>query len=50
MPGMVEMRVEDAGEEILHYNFKSLAEASEMLSFLKEFFPDGTFLIQPVRH
>lgn len=50
MPGMVEMRVEDGGEEILHYTFKSLKEASDMLAFLREFFPDGTFLIQPLRH
>lgn len=48
--GWVEMRVEDAGEQILHYNFRSLDEASEMFAFLKEFFPQGTFLIQPLRH
>lgn len=50
MSGMVEMFVQDAGEEILHYSFSSISEASEMLAFLKEFFPSGTFLIQPLRH
>ncbi|WP_370400195.1 hypothetical protein [Sulfitobacter sp. JB4-11] len=50
MSGMVEMYVEDGGEEILYYSFNSIAEASEMLSFLKEFFPLGTFTIQPLRH
>lgn len=48
--GMVEMRVEDGGEEILRYSFKTIGEAAEMLSFLKDFFPAGTFLIHPVRH
>jgi len=50
MSGMVEMSVQDAGEEILHYSFASLTEASEMLVFLTEFFPKGTFVIQPMRH
>lgn len=48
--GMVQMRVQDAGETVLEYTFGSLSEASEMLSFLKDFFPAATFLIQPVRH
>lgn len=48
--GMVEMRVEDAGEVVLRYSFKTIAEASEMLAFLKDFFPGGSFLIHPVRH
>lgn len=47
---MVEMRVEDGGEEVLRYSFKTLQEASEMLDFLKDFFPSGTFVIQPMRH
>ena len=50
MSGMVEVIVREAEEEILHYSFKSIAEASEMLAFLQEFFPSGTFLIQPLRH
>lgn len=48
--GMVEMKVEDGGEAILHYVFPNISDASEMLAFLKEFFPGGTFIIQPVRH
>lgn len=48
--GMVELRVADAGEEILQYSFATIQEASEMLQFLKDFFPAGTFVIQPLRH
>ena len=48
--GCVEMKIEENGEEILKYSFKSISEASEMLSFLKDFFPNGRFLIQPIRH
>ncbi|MEO0698003.1 MAG: hypothetical protein AAFY84_18135 [Pseudomonadota bacterium] len=50
MAGMVEMHVEEFGETVLEYKFGSLTEASEMLVFLKDFFPSATFLIQPVRH
>lgn len=48
--GMVELRVEDGGEEVLRYSFGTIGEASEMLAFLKDFFPSGTFLIHPLRH
>jgi hypothetical protein len=47
---MVEMKVEEAGKEILWYSFKTIKEATEMYSFLRDFFPDGTFIIQPLRH
>lgn len=50
MAGMIEMSVEQDGEKILHYTFGSIVEASEMLAFLRDFFPDSTFTIQPVRH
>ena len=50
MTGMVELRVEEFGELLLKYSFSSLAEASEMLTFLQDFFPSATFLIQPVAH
>jgi len=50
MAGMVEMLVEEFGETVLEYKFGSLTEASEMLVFLKDFFPAATFLIQPIRH
>lgn len=48
--GMVELRVEDDGAEVLRYSFQTITEASEMLAFLKDFFPAGTFLIHPLRH
>ena len=47
---MVELRVEDGGTEVLNYTFKTIAEASEMLHFLKDFFPLGTFFLNPLRH
>lgn len=50
MSGMVEMSVQEGGETVLFYSFNSISEASEMLAFLQEFFPSGTFLIQPLRH
>lgn len=50
MSGMVEMRVQEAGETVLEYTFESVLEASEMFAFLKDFFPTATFLIQPIRH
>lgn len=50
MAGMVEMRVQEAGERLLEYKFHSIAEAAEMFAFLKDFFPAATFLIQPLRH
>jgi len=47
---MVEMKVQDSGEEILFYRFQNVREASEMFMYLRSFFPEGTFIIQPVRH
>ena len=46
----VEMRVEEAGEVVLSYVFRTIDEAAEMFAFLKDFFPGATFLINPVRH
>ena len=50
MTQLVEVRVRDSGDEILAYTFNTLGEASEMLNFLKDFLPDATFVIQPLRH
>lgn len=47
---MVEMRVRDAGEEILVYTFKEPKEAAEMIEFLSDFLPEAEFLVQPLRH
>ena len=47
---MVELRVRDEAQEILVYTFKSAGEAGEMIQFLTEFFPDATFLVQPLTH
>ncbi|MFT7311220.1 MAG: hypothetical protein ACI853_001717 [Paracoccaceae bacterium] len=46
----VEMKVHDGGENILAYTFGSLAEAASMRAYLKDFFPQATFVIQPLRH
>lgn len=50
MAGIIELQVEEFGQTLLEYKFNSVTEASEMLSFLKDFFPLATYLIQPVRH
>ena len=43
----VELRVQEEGEDMLVYSYMSLDEASEMLAFLKDFFPRARFVIQP---
>ena len=48
--GAVELRVSENHEEILIYTFPSVGKAAEMVHFLTEFFPQGRFVIQPVRH
>ena len=47
---MIEMKVEDSGKEILCYCFQNIQEASETFVFLRDFFPNYTFIIQPLRH
>ena len=47
---MIEMKVEDNGEVVLSYHFKTVREASEMFVFLRDFFPTGKFVIQPLLH
>lgn len=47
---MVEMRVSEAGEEILVYTFKRPSEAAEMIEYLADFLPGAEFLVQPLRH
>lgn len=46
----IEMKVREDGADILSYTFSNLSEASEMLAFLKDFLPEATFVIQPLRH
>ncbi|MEM1065512.1 MAG: hypothetical protein AAF771_03065 [Pseudomonadota bacterium] len=48
--GRVEMRVQENGEDTLVYSFAGVTEASEMLAFLKDFFPGARFVIEPQRH
>jgi len=47
---MVEMRVRDGGADVLVYVFRTIAEAGEMMAFLREFFPSAQFLVQPLPH
>ncbi len=51
-PGLLELRVRvrERGADQLVYTFRSIAEASEMMAFLKDFFPAATFELAPVRH
>lgn len=46
----VEMHVQDGGETRLAYTFRTIGEAAEMMAYLKDFFPEGRFIIQPLRH
>ena len=46
----VELKVEDEGVVILNYCFQNIREATEIFVYLREFFPEGTFIIQPLRH
>lgn len=46
----VEFRVQQNGEDVLIYTFKAIDEAAEMFDFLRGFFPDARFIIQPVLH
>ena len=46
----VELRVDQDGETILIYAFKAVSEAAEMFVFLREFFPDARFVVQPLMH
>ncbi len=46
----VELRVRDRGEDILVYAFKNPSDAGEMIRFLADFFSEGEFIIQPLRH
>ena len=43
----VELRVQEDGTDTLVYSYMTLDEASEMLVFLKDFFPRARFVIQP---
>lgn len=46
----VEFRVQQDGEDVLVYTFKAVDEAAEMFNFLREFFPQARFIIQPLLH
>ena len=46
----VELRVDQNGETLLVYVFKAVSEAAEMFVFLKDFFPEARFIVQPVTH
>ena len=47
---MVQMRVEEAGEALLVYNLRSVAEAAEMMVFLRDFLPSARFVLEPLHH
>lgn len=46
----IELRVDQDGETILIYVFKAVSEAAEMFVFLRDFFPEARFIVQPVTH
>lgn len=47
---MVELCVTKQGVVELVYVLKSVREASEHIEFLRSFWSDAEFLVQPVRH
>ena len=47
---MVELRVRNEGEDVLVYALKSASEASEIIQFISDFFPDASYLLQPLAH
>jgi hypothetical protein len=49
-PGLMELRVQEHGVDQLVYTFRSVEDASEMVAFLKDFFPEAAFVLAPVRH
>lgn len=46
----VELKVEEEGRVILRYTFPYLRDATEQFVYLRDFFPQSTFIIQPLRH
>ena len=48
--GGVQFLVELNGREELRYHFDTIAEAMETLEFLRDFFPQGRFVIEPALH
>lgn len=48
--GLLELRVQQDGVDSLVYAFRTIAEAAEMMAFLRDFFPAATFVLQPARH
>ncbi len=47
--GWVELEVYDEDKLQLRYAFATVGEACETMRFLRDFFPDGRFVIQPLR-
>lgn len=47
---MVELTVSRAGRVELVYVLKDAAEAAEYIGFLRDFWADAEFLLQPLRH
>lgn len=46
----VELRVQEDGTDVLVYSFKAIDEAAEMFNYLRDFFPNARFVIQPLVH
>lgn len=48
--GGVSLEVRNDGVLELHYGSMTIAEAVDMIRFLREFMPRAQFAIQPVQH
>ena len=47
---MVQLRVQTGGEDILVYSMRSVAEAADMVLFLRDFLPEARFVLEPLLH
>lgn len=48
--GLLTLRVQEDGADSLVYTFRTIAEAAEMIDFLRDFLPRARFVIEPARH
>ena len=48
--GQIRFFVEVDGREEVSYQFDTISEAVEKLDFIKDFFPNARFIMEPVLH
>jgi hypothetical protein len=48
--GGVKLSVREDGRDLLVYHYGSIREATEILNFIREFFPRAEFVFEPLAH